>query len=300
MEGQPLLGVLRGLILDGEEQADFAADPSGYMQRAGYDDMSEEDLGEAVSLVADTLPPDVAQAVTSAAAVPDGAEGDGGGALGLLERVASVDAENAPPLQVPDPVDVTQDADADADLGGWGAEDAASSFGDVTQDFDDEGAGDAYGEDDLDDLDDAFAGEAAEPDLPEGADVPLSQAHDVDDDPVDIGIDVDVDADAGIGFGEGSPTGDPAALGADTGAGLGGLGGAEAGGGEAGAEGEGLLGDDAFGADFGDTGDAVDLDADDTYGDYDAGTGADDADDLGYDDGPADGLDAGGDDMGAF
>ena len=62
MEGQPLLGVLRGLILDDGAQAEFTADPSGYMQRAGYDDISEEDLSEAVSLVADTLPPDVAHA----------------------------------------------------------------------------------------------------------------------------------------------------------------------------------------------------------------------------------------------
>ena len=33
MEGQPLLGVLRGLILDDGAQAEFTADPSGYTAR---------------------------------------------------------------------------------------------------------------------------------------------------------------------------------------------------------------------------------------------------------------------------
>ena len=95
MEGQPLLGVLRGLILDDGAQAEFTADPSGYMQRAGYDDISEEDLSEAVSAVADTLPPDVAHAVSTAAAPPDGA-GDDGGALGMLERLAEIDSRRSP------------------------------------------------------------------------------------------------------------------------------------------------------------------------------------------------------------
>jgi hypothetical protein len=295
MEGQPLLGVLRGLILDDGEQAEFNADPSGYMQRAGYDDISEEDLGEAVSLVADTLPPDVAHAVNTAAAPPDGAEDDGG-ALGMLGRLAEIDTDQIAPLEVPEPM-----ADYAPDDGlGWAVEDdSASSFGDVDQGFDDI---------------DPFAEEAAEPDFEEGDQVPFSQIHNVDDDPVDVDVDVDAGhgdpeaaEDEAIDFGEGSTAPDVADDGAGAGdtAGIeGGLAGAfnsaaDAAAGPEGGGGE--LGDDAFGSDTtfdesGDTGSLDDADAyDDGYPyDYSGDTGEEPLDDADH------APDVGDDDVGLF
>ena len=134
MEGQPLLGVLRGLILDDGAQADFTADPSGYMQRAGYDDMSEDDLSEAVSLVADTLPPDVAHAVTTAAAPPRAGPRGDGGALGMLGRLADIDSDDVAPLEVPEPSErLPARRRARMERSTTPRPD---SFGDVDQDFD--------------------------------------------------------------------------------------------------------------------------------------------------------------------
>lgn len=289
MEGQPLLGVLRGLILDDGAQAEFNADPSGYMQRAGYDDISEDDLSEAVSLVADTLPPDVAHAVTTAAAPPEGADGadaGGDGGLALLGRLAEIDSDDVAPLEVPEPVD---DYSPDDGLG-WGVEDdSASSFGDVNQDFDDF---------------DAFADEAAEPELHEGDQVPLSEAHNVDDDPVDIDVEVDAGhgPEAALGFGEGSnapDVQDDALAIADP---------AQASAGAA--PDDGL--DDAFGSDasFDGGGETSGLDdpgttldgADDPYGEADGYDGSDDpdADDVDGLDDQGEAPDAGGDDIGFF
>jgi hypothetical protein len=83
--GKPLLDVLRELTLDPGKQAAFADNPSGYLAQYGYEDVEADHLNEAFSLVADTLPPDVAQAVAStnpvatAAAVPlDPDDGRGG------------------------------------------------------------------------------------------------------------------------------------------------------------------------------------------------------------------------------
>jgi hypothetical protein len=67
--GKPLLDVLRDLMLDPDEQAAFADDPSRYLAQYGYEDVEADHLNEAFSLVADTLPPDVAQAVASTAPV---------------------------------------------------------------------------------------------------------------------------------------------------------------------------------------------------------------------------------------
>lgn len=79
--GKPLLDVLRELSLDPDKQAAFADDPSRYLAQYGYEDVEADDLDEAFSLVADTLPPDVAQSVAppaTAAAPPDQDEGSGG------------------------------------------------------------------------------------------------------------------------------------------------------------------------------------------------------------------------------
>jgi len=79
--GKPLLDVLRELSLDPDKQAAFADDPSRYLAQYGYEDVAADDLDEAFSLVADTLPPDVAQSVAppaTATALPDQDDGSGG------------------------------------------------------------------------------------------------------------------------------------------------------------------------------------------------------------------------------
>jgi hypothetical protein len=139
MEGTPLLDVMRGLILEPEAQADFAADPSGYMQRFGYEDVPEEDLREAVGLVADTLPPDVAHAVNTAAAEPGDDDAYGDGTVGLLGRISTAEVTESvvPDLEDLPPDDAGPDDAFDDDLAG----DDTTTFGDVTRDFD-EGADD--------------------------------------------------------------------------------------------------------------------------------------------------------------
>src|SRR5918998_6642411 len=87
MDGMSLLDVLRGVMLDPAEQAAYNADPRAYLEQYGYDDVDPADLSEAFGLVADTLPPDQAQAAWSAATDPDDStfgtvtqdfDGDGG------------------------------------------------------------------------------------------------------------------------------------------------------------------------------------------------------------------------------
>ncbi len=152
MEGTPLLDVMRGLILEPEAQADFAADPSGYMQRFGYDDVPEDDLREAVGLVADTLPPDVAHAVNTAAAAEPGGDDFDEGAVGLLSRISTVEVTES---VVPDLDDLPAD-DAAYDDGSFGGDHDATTFGDVTRDFDDDDVHDGD-DDDGDDASDAGA-----------------------------------------------------------------------------------------------------------------------------------------------
>jgi hypothetical protein len=85
--GKSLLDVLRDVTLDPGEQAAFTADPAGYLAQYGYEDVQADDLSEAFSLVADTLPPEVAQAVSTgngplAGADQFGDSGNLGGDLG--------------------------------------------------------------------------------------------------------------------------------------------------------------------------------------------------------------------------
>jgi hypothetical protein len=97
MDGMSLLDVLRGVMLDPAEQAAYNEDPGAYLQQYGYDDVDPADLSEAFGLVADTLPPDQAQAAWAAAShEPFGALGsdtDGAafGAPGL--DAADLDAD---------------------------------------------------------------------------------------------------------------------------------------------------------------------------------------------------------------
>jgi hypothetical protein len=154
MEGTPLLDVMRGLILEPEAQADFAADPSGYMQRFGYDDVPEDDLREAVGLVADTLPPDVAHAVNTAAdAEPGDEDSFGDGTVGLLGRISTAEVTES---VVPDLDDLPPD-DTGAFDDDLASDHDTTTFGEVTRDFD-EDAEDAGGADDVEDVDAHDAG----------------------------------------------------------------------------------------------------------------------------------------------
>jgi hypothetical protein len=72
MDGMSLLDVLRGVMLDPAEQAAYNADPAAYLGQYGYEDVDQADLSEAFGLVADTLPPDQAQAAWQAASTPEG------------------------------------------------------------------------------------------------------------------------------------------------------------------------------------------------------------------------------------
>jgi hypothetical protein len=211
MEGMPLLDVLRDLILDPEAQAALAANPHGYMQRFGYDDVNDADLAEAVSLVADTLPPHVAQAVTTAAAPPDGAPDDG--TVGMLERIATAGEGGFDDL-----------ADDGGDIGGDLVEGGSSllddPFGPSPSSFGEGGFDDADGlADEADALaDDLVPGRGSSDDTGDLAD-DGSDGLDRLDDPDDTGLDDSgLDELAGtedrIGFGEteggDGPTGDPA------------------------------------------------------------------------------------------
>ena len=150
MDGMSLLDVLRGVMLDPAEQAAYNADPHAYLEQYGYDDVDPADLSEAFGLVADTLPPDQAQAAWTAAPEPD--DSTFGTVTQDFDGDAGIDAPDdsgtgAPDVDVPE-VDVPDldvpDVEApDVD----GAEEAgpALSFGegDGVADIDDPTFGDA-------------------------------------------------------------------------------------------------------------------------------------------------------------
>jgi hypothetical protein len=222
MEGMPLLDVLRDLILDPQAQAALAANPHGYMQRFGYDDVNEADLAEAVSLVADTLPPHVAQAVTTAAATPDGAPDDG--TVGMLERIATAGEDGFD--------DLADDGDdIDGDLVEGGSSRLDDPFGPGPSSFGEGGFDDAAGlADDADTLaDDLVPGRGGPSDdtgdIGDGGSGGLDRLDDPDDPGLDdsglddtglddTGLDEPAGAEDRIGFGEtgggNGPTGDPA------------------------------------------------------------------------------------------
>jgi hypothetical protein len=168
MDGMSLLDVLRGVMLDPAEQAAYNADPSAYLGRFGYDDVDPADLSEAFGLVADTLPPDQAQAAWAAASTPDGDafgavtadfDSDNGvepppepdlGAPGEVEAAPSLsfgqgEADDSPPAPAavePEAGDAgtTADDQFEAADGGDGPTDGSgldAGFAEVADDFDD-------------------------------------------------------------------------------------------------------------------------------------------------------------------
>src|SRR3954451_5881467 len=55
-----ILEFLRGLLTSGDEQERFISNPHGYLTAHGFEDLSGEDVAEAIRAVARTLPPDLA------------------------------------------------------------------------------------------------------------------------------------------------------------------------------------------------------------------------------------------------
>jgi hypothetical protein len=136
MDGMSLLDVLRGVMLDPAEQAAYNADPGAYLGRYGYDDVDAADLSEAFGLVADTLPPDQAQAAWEAAATPDG------GSFGPVTADFDNVGGPAPAGDAAPPAEEAPD-DTVPELSFGQGEDGASGLGDP---------------DDPDDLDDGLGG----------------------------------------------------------------------------------------------------------------------------------------------
>lgn len=171
MDGMSLLDVLRGVMLDPAEQAAYNADPGAYLGQYGYDDVDPADLSEAFGLVADTLPPEQAQAAWSGAADPDGASF--GSVTADFDGDAGIsDGGTAPPdIDVDAPEHPGEaEAEVEAPLSfGDGVDSDDPSFDEATDDAgdglsgDDPGdGGDLDGSDPTDDLDEIDFGAADE------------------------------------------------------------------------------------------------------------------------------------------
>ena len=192
--GKPLLDVLRDVVLDPAEQAAFTHDPSTYLSQYGYEDVAPDDLSEAFGLVADTLPPDVAQAVasTAPAALPaDPSDDLVGDDLGDdVEGSAFGEVTQDFDAVTDDDADSLDDDDLDADFGTGEVtvvdvvdDDAAFGEGFETESPDD-GAVDTF------EVDDAFT-PSLEPDTPD-VDVDVPEVHIPEDDyDDDLGGDTD-------------------------------------------------------------------------------------------------------------
>jgi hypothetical protein len=62
-----LFVMLRGVLFDEAEQSAYRADPGGYLAAHGYDGLDHDDVAEAMTLLADSLPADQAAMLTSGA-----------------------------------------------------------------------------------------------------------------------------------------------------------------------------------------------------------------------------------------
>jgi hypothetical protein len=260
MDGMSLLDVLRGVMLDPAEQAAYNADPSAYLGRFGYDDVDPADLSEAFGLVADTLPPDQAQAAWAAASTPDG------DAFGTV--TADFDSDNG--------VEPPPEPDPGPDLGGPGevAVEPSLSFG--QGEADDSPPAPAAVEPQAGDGGTTAPDDQFEPATPDGGEAGLTEGSGLDAGYAEVADDFD-DAD-GDGIDDAYDSGA-----GGTGTGLD-------------ADGDGI--DDAYDSGAGDAGTGLDADGDGIDDSYDSGGGFGgglDADGDGIDDGYDIGLD---DDLG--
>src|SRR5690606_7699299 len=190
MTGMSLLDVLRGVMLDPAEQAAYNADPRAYLAQFGFGDVDPADLSEAVGLVADTLPPDQAQAALSSTVTgTDSSFGD---------VTADFDAEPggapAAPAGGDDPGPAGDEPTVDDDVGGDDV--TALSFGeggdlddDTFEDAADDGAD--LGGHDLADVGQDHAAHDVDDDLGHADDHDLDHVlgHHLGDHDVDNGLD---------------------------------------------------------------------------------------------------------------
>lgn len=203
--GKSLLEILRQVAVDPAEQAALAETGAGpYLARHGFPDVEVDDVREAVSLVADTLPPEVAQALApvqselappadrtgppQVAAFGDAAEdlervlpdpADAGGTTGFgagaAEPEASLTFGAGADLDPPAQDDIAGDGEATASTEHWATDDHTTA-GDSSFDMDADLAGVA-------DVDDGIAGASTD-------DVDESASHELPEDPAaldDIG-----------------------------------------------------------------------------------------------------------------
>ena len=194
MTGMSLLDVLRGVMLDPAEQAAYNADPRAYLAQFGFGDVDPADLSEAVGLVADTLPPDQAQAALSSTVTgTDSSFGD---------VTADFDAEPggapAAPAGGDDPGPAGDEPTVDDDVGGDDV--TALSFGeggDLDDDtFEDAAAdGSDLGGHGLGDVGDDHAAHDVDDDLGHADDHDLDDVlgHHLGDHDVDDGLDHHLD-----------------------------------------------------------------------------------------------------------
>lgn len=76
---QSLLDFLRGLFTDAEIRQQYLADPAGYIEQNGFAGVSGAEMHQALGIVCDTLPPDVAGRLAPYANQPYSGGGGGGG-----------------------------------------------------------------------------------------------------------------------------------------------------------------------------------------------------------------------------
>jgi hypothetical protein len=186
--GKPLLDVLREMMLDPSEQSAYADDPQRYMAQFGYEDVDTEHLNEAFSLVADTLPPDQAQAVADTAPGPlDQGAGAADADLddGLDAGLTSVGADTADlnGIDALRPAPEAHDGDSDGADGAFGG---VSDGFDLTEGFDDVATDGGFGSGDVD-LDDPVTDSADVDDQGDIDDGVGSGDLGADDSPVDFG-----------------------------------------------------------------------------------------------------------------
>ncbi len=105
-EHSPIYELARGLASDDATRADFADDPSDTLARFGLDGLPPDLVGEALSLVADALPPALAEQLSpfvarySPFAEPSDWSADDDPMAGFRQLAESplVDLDDPPPL----------------------------------------------------------------------------------------------------------------------------------------------------------------------------------------------------------
>jgi hypothetical protein len=169
-----LFVMLRGVLFDESEQTAYRADPTGYLSAHGYDELDHDDVSEAMTLLADSLPADQAALLSSTG----DATGFGGSAVAPAPPSDLAPVDQAVHT-INHFVDTVREA-PDAGLGGTDpgpgdlallddagavglADDPSAAFDDLGVGFDDLVPGDVSGEaDGLDAFDDLGSAPPAE------------------------------------------------------------------------------------------------------------------------------------------